>query len=69
MSIQLSDSDEYEGGDFEIESKIWSDYEKELFRQKGTIITFPSFMKHRVTPITAGTRKSLVVCVDGPKFR
>ena len=60
MTIQLSDGDDYEGGDFEIGDSSWAEYDKELFRQKGTIITFPSFMKHRVTPVTKGTRYSLV---------
>ena len=42
---------------------------KEQLRQKGTIIIFPSFIRHRVTPVTKGVRKSLVVWVDGPRFR
>jgi hypothetical protein len=38
-------------------------------RERGTVIAFPSCVLHRVTPITAGTRKSLVVWITGPKFR
>lgn len=37
--------------------------------KKGMIIAFPSFISHRVTPVTFGTRKSLVIWVEGPKFR
>lgn len=73
MSIQLSDGDEYEGGDFEIQSSGWEDFCKSLpdggIRSKGTIIVFPSFASHRVTPVTKGTRKSLVSWIDGSMFR
>jgi len=37
--------------------------------KKGDIIVFPSFMVHRVKPVTKGTRKSIVIWVLGPKFR
>ena len=49
--INLSDDTEYEGGDLEIESKIC----KEI-KQKGSIVVFPSFVKHRIKPVTCGTR-------------
>lgn len=35
---------------------------------KGKILAFPSFMIHRVRPVTSGIRKSLVVWIEGPKF-
>ena len=38
-------------------------------REKGTIIIFPSFILHRVTPITKGTRESMVGWVSGPPYR
>ena len=66
--IQLSDSNEYEGGDFEIDDMDWGDWTKGV-REKGTIIVFPSFLRHRVTPITKGTRKSLIAWIDGVAFR
>lgn len=37
--------------------------------KKGLIVAFPSFVCHRVTPVTFGTRKSIVIWVEGPKFR
>ena len=37
--------------------------------QKGDIIAFPSFLIHRVKPVHLGTRKSIVIWVEGPKFR
>ncbi|TDQ23831.1 2OG-Fe(II) oxygenase [Tenacibaculum caenipelagi] len=66
ISMQLSDPDEYEGGDlqFMLNQKIVS-----APREKGTIIVFPSFMMHRVTPITKGVRKSIVGWVAGPPYR
>ena len=66
--IQLSDSNEYEGGDFEIDWDGWEDW-KQGAREKGTIIIFPSFIRHRVTPVTKGTRKSLIAWIGGEKFR
>lgn len=66
VTVQLSDPDEYEGGDLEfmINQKVVS-----APREKGTIIVFPSFIMHRVTPITKGTRQSIVGWVSGPPFR
>ncbi len=66
MTIQLSESDEYEGGDLEfmINQNI-----VKAPRKKGTIIVFPSFIMHRVTPITKGVRQSIVGWVSGPPYR
>ena len=62
MSIVLND--EYEGGDFEM-----SGLKEPLPRlEKGSIIVFPSFIDHRVTPVTKGTRYSLVTWFVGPPF-
>ena len=36
---------------------------------RGTIIAFPSYVLHRVTPTESGVRKSLVIWVGGPEFR
>lgn len=65
VSIQLSDPSEYEGGD--VECLIMDDPFK-FPKEKGTVIIFPSFMLHRVTPVTKGVRKSLVAWIDGPTF-
>lgn len=66
MTIQLSEEDAYEGGDLEfmINQKIVA-----APRKKGTIVIFPSFIMHRVTPITKGTRQSIVGWVSGPPYR
>jgi PKHD-type hydroxylase len=66
MTVQLSDEVEYEGGDlqFMINEKIVT-----APRKKGTLIIFPSFIIHRVTPVTKGVRQSIVGWVSGPPFR
>jgi PKHD-type hydroxylase len=65
ISIQLSDSSEYEGGELQLNGGGPITTCK---KTKGTIIMFPSFLLHRVTPVTKGTRRSLVVWVTGPPF-
>jgi PKHD-type hydroxylase len=70
MSIQLSDSDEYEGGDLEFEGlQAMSPAQLLEQRQKGLVIVFPSYMKHRVTELTKGSRKALVCWMEGPRWR
>jgi len=65
MSILLND--DYEGGGFEFATlnKIYTpDFDK-----LGSIMVFPSFMMHRVKPVTKGTRYSLVSWFLGPPFK
>jgi PKHD-type hydroxylase len=66
MTIQLSHADAYEGGDlqFMVNNKI-----VDAPREKGTIVIFPSFIMHRVSPITKGTRQSIVGWVSGPPYK
>jgi PKHD-type hydroxylase len=64
LSLQLSDSSEYEGGDLE-----FMNVGQMTSREIGTLITFPAFLMHRVTPVTRGTRKSLVAWISGDPFR
>lgn len=66
MVLQLSDPDEYEGGDLEI---FVGHVPKKIEKKKGLIVAFPSFVLHRVTPVTNGIRRTLVVWIAGPKFR
>lgn len=61
---QLSDPSEYEGGELQINTGIISVAEKD----KGTLVMFPSYLMHRVTPVTKGTRRSLVLWIEGPAF-
>jgi PKHD-type hydroxylase len=65
MSVQLCDDDEYCGGDLE----ICACTQLEARRRRGTMIVFPSFLAHRVTAVTRGSRSSLVAWAHGPVFK
>lgn len=74
MTILLSDPKDFQGGDLEFDfqnNKPFSDvniYSTTGLLRKGSICMFPSFVYHRVTPVTKGTRYSLVVWVIGQPF-
>jgi len=67
VTIQLSDPSEYEGGDLE----LWygGGGVIQIPKNKGLTVIFPSFSMHRVTPITKGTRKSLVLWLGGEHYK
>lgn len=65
MVIQLSDPSEYEGGDLQI---MATSEPISVNKEKGLVAAFPSFILHRVTPVTKGTRRTLVVWIAGPDF-
>ena len=72
LSMTLVLNDDFEGGDFQIskengEDVVISTLEEE--RGRGSIIVFPSFTMHRITPVTKGIRHSLVVWFLGPPFK
>jgi len=62
----LSDPNSYEGGEFKI--KLGESFEYVVEQKFGRFICFPSFLLHKVSPVTKGTRKSLVAWIEGPKF-
>ena len=64
--VQLSDPAGYEGGGLELrpDSNV-----VQAPRLRGTAILFPSFVLHRVTPVTTGLRWSLTLWAHGPAFR
>ena len=64
--LQLTDPAEYEGGDLEIMSGAETDV---VLKQRGLITVFPSYILHRVSPVTKGTRKTIVVWACGPAFK
>jgi PKHD-type hydroxylase len=66
ISIQLSRAEDYEGGDLEL---MYGAEPMKLDRTRGAFIVFPSFMLHRVTPVTRGTRWSLVAWIVGARWR
>jgi PKHD-type hydroxylase len=66
VSIQLSRPEDYDGGDLEL---LYGTQPQKLDKTRGTFIVFPSFMLHRVTPVTRGTRWSLVAWIAGTRWR
>jgi PKHD-type hydroxylase len=71
VTCSLSDPKDYKGG--ELEFRI--DREKQSYLKckeilpRGSIVVFPSFVYHRVKPVTKGTRYSLVVWNLGHPFK
>lgn len=66
LSLVLMLNDEYKGGDLEI---LGGRDPIKAEKIRGRVYGFPSYILHRVTPVTKGTRKTLVAWVSGPKFR
>ena len=64
MSVQLSEPDDYDGGNLE-----FMDFDETAPRGIGDLIVFPSYLMHRVSEITRGTRYCWVSWVHGPAFR
>jgi len=74
VTVSLSDETEYEGGNFEFDFRNNDKGSnqprlcKEI-RPKGSVVVFPSFVWHRVKPVTSGTRYSLVIWNLGKPWR
>jgi len=66
MSLQLSDGDAYDGCDLEARAAWPLDIAP---RERGTLVAFRANVLHRVTPITRGVRKSLVIWATGPEYQ
>jgi PKHD-type hydroxylase len=66
VTVQLSDPADYEGGDME----FFLGPQVEIAPKAiGTAIVFPSYVMHRVTPLTQGKRRSVVGWFSGPPYR
>ena len=73
VTCNLSNPEDYEGGDLEF-SIYNPDKKSNLFKctqikPRGSIVVFPSFVWHRVKPVTRGKRYSLVIWNQGDKFK
>jgi PKHD-type hydroxylase len=78
MTCQLTDGSKYEGGELEFDFRNYDPHMrdesihkvqcKEIL-PKGSIIVFPSFVWHRVKPVTKGVRYSLVMWNLGYPFK
>ena len=82
LSMTILLNDDYEGGEFQF--KFADNKRKGLdkvahglktntltppLKGVGSVIVFPSYLLHRVKPVTKGTRYSLVVWSLGPPFK
>ncbi|HWU54947.1 MAG TPA: 2OG-Fe(II) oxygenase [Rhizomicrobium sp.] len=66
LSLQLTDPGQYEGCDLQFQA---GNRIETAPRERGAVIAFPSYVLHRVTPCTGGTRKAIVAWTTGPQFR
>ncbi|HEX4635621.1 MAG TPA: 2OG-Fe(II) oxygenase [Rhizomicrobium sp.] len=66
ITVQLSDPSDYEGCDLQFYA---GNKPENAPRDRGLVIAFPSYVLHRVTPCTRGTRKAIVAWTTGPQFR
>jgi len=78
LTCQLTDGSEYTGGELEFDFRDYDPHMRDELQHlreckeilpKGSIIVFPSFVWHRVKPVTSGTRYSLVIWNLGHPFR
>ena len=65
--LQLSDPDDYEGGNLQLLDEAGNSYIAP--RQRGTVILFDSRTQHRVQKVRTGVRKSLVGWTVGPRWK
>jgi PKHD-type hydroxylase len=63
--ILLNDPSEFEGGILQFKGME----DRNLLDKQGSIIVFPSFVEHKVTPVTKGVRYTAVTWASGPSFR
>jgi len=70
MTLLLSDPEDYEGGYLQIFGGNFFEAEKSKIKiERGHAVFFASFLLHRVTPVTKGNRKSLVMWFGGTPFK
>ena len=71
--ISLSDPKDYKGGEFQFRVPTMENWSKiatvkEMF-SRGSVLVFPSFLWHKVKPVTQGKRYSLVAWGLGVPFK
>jgi PKHD-type hydroxylase len=75
VTVTLSDAKDYKGGELEFDFKHQEPGKKQDTRicteilPKGSLVVFPSFLWHRVKPVTEGIRYSLVIWNSGYPFK
>ena len=72
LSSTIILNDDYEGGDLifnGVGMESEDDKQNSMYpKTPGTIIFFPSYLVHGVTPVTKGTRYAIVTWIHGPSF-
>lgn len=61
LVVLLSDPQDYEGGQL----TLW---DNQPAQKQGSVYLFPSYLMHKVQPVTKGVRYSLVAWATGPCF-
>jgi len=61
----MSDPVDFEGGALQL--RMYQEFTPPM--TKGTIIAFPSFLEHQVTPVTKGVRYTATMWLSGPRFK
>jgi len=73
MTVQLNDPSEYDGGNLKFDFGHHTEgnqfHECDEIKEQGSIIIFPGFVDHCVTPLTRGTRYSLVLWTLGDPWK
>ena len=75
VTCSLTDPKKYKGGELEFNFNRPNQKKKYNIKKcieilpKGSIVVFPSFVWHRVCPVTKGTRNSLVIWNIGWPFK
>ena len=66
ISVTVQLNDDYEGG----ELQLWRGQKPvTALKEKACVVIFPSYMLHRITPVTKGVRNSLVLWLGGDHYR
>lgn len=63
--ILLNDPSEFEGGVLQFKGME----DTTVLKKRGSIVVFPAFIEHRVTPVTQGVRYTAVTWAYGPAFK
>jgi PKHD-type hydroxylase len=67
FSVNVNNDNEFEGGNLEF--NLGGGEIITAPQSKGNITLFPSFLLHRITPVTRGVRKVLIGFVTGPPYK
>lgn len=74
VTINLNNPEDYEGGNLKFDFGPHNNLKNQFhecveIRPRGSVIVFPSYVYHQVTPVTKGTRYSLVMWTLGRPFK